>query len=61
MGIKGVVEVFKLPCSGLVLGRKEGYNTSIASYFIGEERDHCVPQFGYIIIKTNKPLKTMKL
>jgi hypothetical protein len=61
MGIEGVVEVFKLPCSGLVLGRKEGYNTSIASYFIGKKRDHYIPQFGYVIIKTNIPLKIMKL
>ncbi len=61
MGIKGVVENFKLPYSGLILGRKEGYNISIASYFVGEERDHYVPRFGYIIIQTNKPLKIMKL
>jgi hypothetical protein len=61
MGIKGVVEDFKLPCNGLVLGRKEGYNTSIASYFIGKEKNHYVPQSGYVIIKTNRPLKIMRL
>jgi hypothetical protein len=61
MGIEGVVEVFKLLCSGLVLGRREGYKTSIASYFIGEERDHYVPQSGYIIIKANRLLKIMRL
>ncbi len=61
MGIEGVVEVLKLPCIGLLLGTKEGYNTSIASYFIGEEKNHYVPRSGYMIIKANRPLKIMKL
>jgi hypothetical protein len=58
MEIEGVVEVLKLPCIGLLLGTKEGYNTSIANYFI---RDHYVPRSGYMIIKANRPLKIMKL
>jgi hypothetical protein len=61
MGIEGVVEVLKLPCNGLILGRKEGYNTSITSYSIGEERDHYIPWSSYVIIKTNIPLKIMRL
>jgi hypothetical protein len=61
MGIEGVVEVLKLPCSGLVLGRREGYNTYITSCFIGEERDHYIPRSSHIIIKANKLLKIMRL
>jgi hypothetical protein len=35
--VKVVVKVFKLPCTWIVARGKEGYNVSIAEYFIRKE------------------------
>jgi hypothetical protein len=32
--IEGIAKVFKLPSIGIIAGRKEGYNITIAKYFI---------------------------
>jgi hypothetical protein len=53
--------VFKLPYTKTIVGGKEGYNVSIAKYFIGEEIKHYVPHFGCLIVKVDGPLKVMKL
>jgi hypothetical protein len=59
--IKGIVKFFKVPSIGIVVGGKEGYNTTIAKYFVGEEEEHYTPRFGYVICKANGPLKVMRL
>jgi hypothetical protein len=47
--------------NGVVLGGKEGYNTFVTICFMGEEKNHYVPQSGYIITKVDGPLKILKL
>jgi hypothetical protein len=59
--IEGIVEVFKVPSIGTVIGGKEGYNTIIAKYFVGEEEERYTLRFGNVIYKANGPLKVMRL
>jgi hypothetical protein len=51
--IEDIAKVFKLPCIGIVAWGKEGYNTTIAKYFVGEKEEHYTPCFGYVIYKAN--------
>ncbi len=59
--IEGITKVFKPPSIGMVTWGKEGYNTTIAKYFVGEKEEHYTFHSGYVICKTNGPLKVMKL
>jgi hypothetical protein len=59
--VEVVVKIFKLPCTKVVTRGKEGYNVSIAKYFTREEAKQYIPHSGYLIAKTNGPLKVMKL
>jgi hypothetical protein len=63
--IEGIAKVFKLLSTRIVARGKEGYNTSIAKYFVGEEEEeeeeeHYTPHFSYVIYKANGPLKVMR-
>lgn len=59
--VKVIAKVFKLPCIGVVVGRKERCNVSIVEYFIREEEKHYIPCSRYLIAKANGRLKVMKL
>ncbi len=59
--IECIAKVFKLLSIGIIARGKEGYNTTIAEYFVKEEEEHYTPCFGYLIYKANRPLKVMRL
>jgi len=59
--IEDIAKVFKLPFIGNVARGKEGYNTTIAKYFVREKEEHYTPCSGYVIYTTNGPLKVMRL
>ncbi len=59
--IEDIAKVFKLPSIGNVARGKEGYNTTIAKYFVGEKEEHYIPCSSYVIYKANGPLKVMRL
>jgi hypothetical protein len=59
--VETIAKVFKLPCIGVVVGGKEGYNVSITKYFTREEEKCYIPCSGYLIAKANGPLKVMML
>jgi hypothetical protein len=63
MTIEGIAKVFKLPSTRTIVGGKEGYNTTITKYFVGEEEEeeeHYNPHSNYVIYKVNGPLKVMR-
>jgi hypothetical protein len=58
---KSIAKFFKLLFTGTITRGKEGYSTSIAKYFVGRKEEQYIPCFGYLICKSNEPLKVMRL
>lgn len=47
-----MAQILKLPNQGVIVVTKGGYSLKLAKYFEGEEREHYVLKFGYLIAKT---------
>jgi hypothetical protein len=46
---EGIVNVFKLPCKGLMARALEWYNGVVATYFVSTQQDHYIIKSGYLI------------
>jgi hypothetical protein len=58
--IEGIAKVFKMPSTGTILGRKEGYRYH-NQVFCKRKRRALHSSFWVLICKTNGPWKVMKL
>jgi hypothetical protein len=54
IGEEGIAKVFKLPCEGLMVGAREGYNGVPAIYYTWTQQDHYVFKSGYVIAQANE-------